>query len=89
VYTQVESELVSIRAEWTQTIADLQCNLLMIFGLAIAATFFYIHCRGAWRAPNMRPIDNRGYQYDKKWVINDKQNAVMNGIKSGFWVELI
>jgi hypothetical protein len=24
------------------------------------------------RAPNMRPIDDRGYQYDKKWVINDK-----------------
>ena len=72
VYTQVESELVSIRAEWTQTIADLRCNLLMIFGLAIAATFFYIHCRGAWRAPNMRSIDNCGYQYDKKWVINDK-----------------
>jgi len=29
----------------------------------------------------MRLIDNRGYQYDKKWVINDKQNAVMNGNK--------
>ena len=31
----------------------------------------------------MRPIDNRGYQYDKKWVINDKRNAVMNGNKIG------
>jgi hypothetical protein len=43
VYTQVESELVSIRAEWTQTIADLQCNLLMIFGLAIAVIFSHIN----------------------------------------------
>jgi hypothetical protein len=31
----------------------------------------------------VRPIDNRGYQYDKKWVINNKQNAVMNGNKIG------
>ncbi len=31
----------------------------------------------------MRPIDNRGYQYDKKWAINDKQNVVMNRNKVG------
>ena len=31
----------------------------------------------------MRPIDNRGYQYEKKWVINDKRNLVMNGNKIG------
>ena len=31
----------------------------------------------------MRPINNRGYQYDKKRVINDKQNAVMNRNKIG------
>jgi hypothetical protein len=31
----------------------------------------------------VRPIDNRGYQYDKKWAINDKQNVVMNGNKIG------
>ena len=39
-------------------------------------TFIYwAHC--------VRPIDDRGYKYDKKWVINDKQNAVMNGNKIG------
>ena len=31
----------------------------------------------------MRPIDNRVDKYDKKWVVNDKQNAVMNGNKIG------
>jgi hypothetical protein len=31
----------------------------------------------------VRPIDNRGYQYDKKWVINDKQNVIMNRKKIG------
>ena len=31
----------------------------------------------------MRPIDNRGYKYDTKWVINNKKNAVMNGNKIG------
>ena len=31
----------------------------------------------------MRPINNRVDKYDKKWVINDKQNAVMNGNKIG------
>jgi hypothetical protein len=34
-------------------------------------------------AHGVRPIDDRGYQYDKKWVINDKQNTVMNGNKIG------
>jgi hypothetical protein len=34
-------------------------------------------------AHGVRPINNRGYQCDKKWVINDQQNAVMNGNKIG------
>ena len=34
-------------------------------------------------AHGVRPIDNRGYQYNKKWVINDKQNAVVNRNKIG------
>ncbi len=35
-------------------------------------------------AHGVRPIDNRSYQYDKKWVINDKQNVVVNGNKIRF-----
>jgi hypothetical protein len=35
------------------------------------------------RAHGVRQIDNRGYQYNKKWVINDKQNAVVNRNKIG------
>jgi len=31
----------------------------------------------------LRPIDDCGYQYVKKWVIDDKQNTVMNGNKIG------